>query len=792
MNCEHCQTLLLDHLYGLLESAEAAGVDSHLAGCAACTAARAETARVQGLFARAAKSTFPSTRFEPPPAPKAEPRVPVAREGAHTRHRFARRAAAVVPWAVAAAVLLAVPGTVVPVLNIFDRAEAASRDARTARHRADEAALVTATARRARDGRLSDAQMKLTTAEQTRVALLDKWFDEQKAAAQTASAQKLTIDVLKPATIQPGAPNDFLVVLRDERNGSARRAQLVAEVRASDAVLFSQPLNHEKQGNRHPIRLPASIWAKVKPDTELTLVVAEVDEKTQARTPLQEVRLAGPVFATLLVTDKPAYRPGERLFFRSLTLDRVTLKPPASEQVLRFDLVAGTSPLARPVPGLSATGTTELVRVRDGTGRVEPVRTADGQPVRGVGCGEFVLPTDLADGDYTLVLREVPHPGGFPATLTLPVTRTVKVRAGAEDSYAKQVGFTAASFVSGDTVEAWAELKFQDRPVAGAEVTGATVEVDRVPLAGVEVTPKTDPTGRAKVRFALPDNVLNGDVRLKVTFRTGARTETVTDRVPVISRRLKVEFFPESGDTIVAGVPCKVYVRATTPAGQPVDISGVVTDGRRTLATVETLRDDSERGANRGLASFTFTPQAGTRTWLKLDAPNGVYAPVLADVPVRVSAVALLGGPAAVASRTGFALPEARLDGVVMSVPDTVTAPGQPISVHLHSVGQPRTFVVGAYVRGRLADTQKAHAEPGQLTEVKLMAGTDPRGGVVRITAFEEVEGKGDPDKPDLKPVAERLVFRRAGEVLNLALAVAPADAVAGPARGQNRAGAVL
>ncbi len=253
--------------------------------------------------------------------------------------------------------------------------------------------------------------------------------------------------------------------------------------------------------------------------------------------------------------------------------------------------------------------------------------------------------------------------------------------------------------------------------------------------------------------------------------------------MPVVGRRLVVEFFPECGDSLVAGVPCKVYVRATTPAGQPVDISGVVTDGRTELATVKTLRDDSARGANRGLASFTFTPQSGTRVWLKLDSPNTAYAPIMAGAPVHASAVALMGGPGAVAARTGFPLPAAKLDGVVMSVPDAITAPGQPIRVHLHSVGRTRSLVVGAYVRGRLADTQKIVVEPGERAEVKLMAGTDPRGGVVRVTAFEEVDAKGA-DATDLKPVAERLVFRRAGELLNLALAVSPA---AGARRGGGR-----
>ena len=426
MNCQHCQPLLLDHLYGLLDGPEAAAVDAHLAACPACAAARAETARVQGLFARAAKSEFPATRFEAPApaktaalAPASTPPfpAPLPRPAGDRRFRLVR----VLPWAVAATVLLAIPGTVVPVLDLFDRAATADHAAGTAALTADAAtreagaaAGAVASAQSARESSLSAARFRLTVAEQAQTALLNNWVKEQKAAAQAATARKLTVDVLKPATVQPGAPNDFLVVVRDgrERWESAGK-RMVAEVHAveaSDAVIFTQPLDHERKGDTHAVRLPAAAWAQVKPDAELFLVVAQVDEKG-ARTELQDrVRLAGPVFTTLLVTDKPTYRPGERLFFRSLTLDRVTLRPPAREQILKYELVGADS---RVVNGLTATGTTDLVRV-GGEGRVEAVRTADGQPVRGVGCGEFVLPPDLADGDYTLVLREQAHPGARP------------------------------------------------------------------------------------------------------------------------------------------------------------------------------------------------------------------------------------------------------------------------------------------------------------------------------------------------------------------------------------------
>lgn len=781
MNCQHCQSLLLDHLYGLLDAQEAAALDAHLASCPACAAASAETARVQGLIARAAKSAFPATKFEPPvtqpsksaaqvPNPGAAAVLPFPASGDRQTRGFSHRVGTIIPWAVAAAVLIAIPSTVFPVLGMLRTADLANRDA-------DVAQLNAATTNETKVAqvdstkRLSDAEFRYEIALQAEKLLANKWKDEQQAFLKTADARRFVVDVQKPATIQPGAPNDFIVVVRDDREWERVGKLTVAEIHAvdvSDAVIFTQPLNNEKAAtNQHPIRLPASAWAKVKPNSELFLVVAEVDEKTQTRTEQDRIRLAGPVYTTLLITDKAVYRPGERLFFRSLTLDRIAFKPPPREQILKYELLQSDGRTAVNVAAI--TGTTDLVRV-SAEGQVTPMRTSDGDPVRGVGCGEFVLPADLPDGDYVLRLTEGQHPGGYAATLPLPVTRIVKVQSGTTDNYRKEIGFTRESFVPGDTVEAWADVKLQDRQQPNVTVARAVADADGVTLTGIEFDKATDAKGRAKVRFTLPPELLDADVRLKVTFRTPHGDEFIATRVPVIGNKVKVEFFPECGDNLIAGVPCKVYVRATTPAGQPVNFRGTITDGRQTLAKVESFNDPDQPATNRGLASFTYTPQLGTKVWLKLESPSAVYAPVLAGVPVHGASVALLGGPGATAMRTGFMLPPVKTDGVTMTVLNPVTAPGEPIRLEVYSVGQPRRLVIGAYTRGKLSDMQKVLVEKtGEAHPVTLMAGNDPRGGVVRITVFEE----GD-ENLDLKPVAERLVFRKPGEVLNLAWSVSP------------------
>ena len=169
----------------------------------------------------------------------------------------------------------------------------------------------------------------------------------------------------------------------------------------------------------------------------------------------------------------------------------------------------------------------------------------------------------------------------------------------------------------------------------------------------IQAQPKTGPDGKVNLQFTLPRLLDRGDVRLQVTFKSTVGREVVRKSSRIACRswagQVKVEFFPEGGD-LVAGRACRVYFRATTPDGQAVDIRGTITDGRRTIAKVETLTDAIE-GTNRGLGSFTFTPEIGTPVWLKLDAPYGVWRTLDSGQPdVSPAPVAAGGGLAAAAT----------------------------------------------------------------------------------------------------------------------------------------------
>ena len=758
MRCDEFRNLMLDHLYGLLDESDAAAINTHLTGCDACTTARVAAAHAQGLLARAAKSSFPGVRFVPPDqavtvdlaVPSERTRGAVSPRANGTPARPPRKALAGVSWGrwvVAASLLVLIPAAVLPVSGWASRFDVARRtfertnteyaDARSAFDRANgEYARKQAT-----------VQGALAAAKQRHDALLNDWATADKEAAQRAAANRIDVRVDRPAALQPGAPNEFVLTVL----GTGRDV-VEADIRDQDGmVLVHQTIDHEKNGDTHKLRLPAEVWSRVGPHSELFLTVARIDEKTGARTELQDkLRLFGPVYTTLLVTDKPMYRPGERLFFRSLTLDRVSFRPPAQEQLLRYELrKIDNKADGTPVPGLAVAGSAEPVRVTEAG--VDPVFGPDGKPVRGVGCGSFALPAGLADGDYVLTLTEQRQPAGYASTLAAPVKRTVRVRSGAVEQYQKKIGFAAAAYSAGEVVEAWCELKLNDKPVPNVPVD-VVVIANGVNLPAQVVPIRTKADGRVGVMFELPANLGRGEIELLAKFKLQNREEQVRERVPLAGRDLVVEFFPEGGE-LVAGVPGRVYVRATNTTGMAVDVRGSVTDGKNALARVETRTDPKEPGANRGLGVFTITPQLGTTYTLKLDHPANVA--------------------------TAFPLPAPRNEGVVMTVPDGVTAPGEAVRVQLHSVGKPRNLVVGAYTRGRLADTKRVTVQPNTPAEVKLLTGDDPRGGVTRITVFEDPNANPADPQQEWKPVAERLVFRKPGEKLNLAFAAKNTD---GPA----------
>jgi hypothetical protein len=748
ITCETCQAQLLHHLYGLLEDGDRSAMAAHLGTCATCQTAL-ETARVQqGMLAVAAKSEFPDVRFAPVPqsallAPTIE-------------FREKKRSPVWLRWAVAACilVLLGGAGTFAGIAYNGYRSEVnRARDALAQAEREKEELRQKTDTEEQRIGkelRAIEEQIKqLETQLQGDLGSLQRDFENQQ----------VKLSVTHPKTLQAGAANKLMVQTVPHLGAPLKRDYvLIAQVvNDKTKATVSQMVLHDG-GN--DFTLPADM--PIVDGDQLTLRVLAVDQKAPLavggvaggnplavagaaffarpeQTLFQEsLPLVTSIYVTHLMTDRPLYRPGETVYFRSLTLERFGLKPAAQDFQLHYKLVrmvGGQEKLEEVLDPdtqkpTKLTGLSKL-KNKDGT----PLFGPDGKEIRGIGAGAFQLPETLAGGEYTLIVSEGQN--RFP-----PEKRKFIVNQYQAPRLYKDVDFTRKSYGPGDLVTALCKVATVEgsKVLSGQPVKVVTAEVDGKPCVVLTKAPLfTDDRGECVVQLRLPSKIDKGEGVLAVEFTDGANVETQLEPIPIVLSKLKVEFFPEGGE-LIGGVKNRVYFQVRTTVNKPAELQGrIVDDAGNDVATIATLSDNQELGVNQGMGRFDFTPEAGKTYELKIDAPRGIEGRYL--------------------------LPPVQNDGVVLHLPHGVVT--HQIDVVLTSVKKDRKLLVGAYCRGKLLDHQTVTATAGKPVELALKPASGV-GGVYRVTVFE-VAGEGEGEQ--LKPVAERLLYRRSPEKLNVLFA---------------------
>ena len=562
-------------------------------------------------------------------------------------------------------------------------------------------------------------------------------------ARKVLEDKDFSVRLTGPARIQPGAPNSWKIETLNRHGAVTKAKKLEVVVKdAKDAELFKQ--THEQPVATTTLELPLAFWAKVKPGTELFLEVSALADDDRKGILSERIPLARPVYVTHLATDKPLYKPGETVRFRSLTLDRASLQPPAHDLNLKFRLRD---------PGDAVTPLDE------GNGRLlnnlQPVMGPDNKPLRGIGVGEHTISPDAPGGEYKLDLFETESGTGREVLLE---TRKFLVNRYVPDTFEKKLEFDGKSYGPGDTVQARIEVsRTAGGPMKDAKATVvATVdgrEFYRLDGATFAIVPAERGATKAvlDVRFALPADLFEKAKKdappaatLSLNIKDGSDAEPIVRPIPLVTRNLAVEFFPEGGE-LIDGVPGRVYFSVLNQHGKPADVKGFITDGAGKVVAADTATDAENPGVNRGHGSFSLTPKAGAKYFLKLVTPTGIAEP----------------------TKDGFPLPAAKADGVALTSLDAVTAQGGAIRVSLQTGQGTKTLHVGAYARGRLVAHQKLDVTAGKPVEV-LLKGDDTAGGVTRVTVFEEPKGAAGEGRASLIPRAERLVFRKSAEQLIL------------------------
>lgn len=703
-SCQTYQEQMLEYLYALLEEGERQLFEQHLSGCASCQSALRQARAQQNLLASAVRLAFPHVQFQPPREDPAVLPLPVGGP-ASRRWRVGKR------WALAAGLLLAVFLALPASWMIGDYT--------SARRSMAQGEETLAQLRRA----MND------TAEQIRQAPRDRDAHLEKLKSDIRERQ-VEVQLTGPLTLPLGQSSEFQLQTRSS-SGKPLNANLSVQAvmgpeREQLAVQCVAP-------GDYCVTVPAKLAVRPQSAVELLVSASRPDGFSAQLHDL--VPVTAPEYVTHLATDKPLYQPGETVYFRSLTLERSSHRPAREELQLIYGY---TTP----------TGSKQLIlqagnrlRLNDPSSGPE-FRGPDGEPVRGVGAGAFLLSDESPGGEYILEVREGSN--RFP-----PQQRKFLVNSYQKPRLNKELDFNCKSYGAGEEVQALCKASRADGGPVKEKPVEVTVQVDdrtydaRGQASNQPIHDRTDAEGKVIVRFRLPQQIEKGQASLAVKFQDGGNTDTLVRTIPIVVKSMQVEFFPEGGD-LVADLVNRVYFQARTPLGKPADIKGhLLEDGQPLPVKVETLNDDKEPGINQGMGRFEFTPKAGKTYQLRIDSPRGIDKSIT--------------------------LPRAEEDGVVLRIDEGMLTEKQPLKVRVQT-SKRRQWAVGVTCRGQLlgsADLASPGSKPGEKdpidSEIKLKAGA---GGVCRVTLYEKLTEA--PGRTQMVPRAERLIYRRQAEQLHL------------------------
>ncbi len=699
LSCELCRERMLEYLYDLLEIEERQAWDAHLGECSICQAEMARAQAQRQLLAQAAKRAFVDVRFTPP---QTEPAVVPFKKP--QPRRLVRR------WLIAAAVLAAL-GAALPA---FWYARDYRRNEETIAHI---------------NARIETAQTERRVAEAQIDRLPKETAERFESIRNKQREANLQLKVQGPSTLRAGAPTDYQIYTTN-LNGQPADAKLTVEVKDRGQTIGKKVEATRSAVGEYRVKLPADL--PVPAGSQPTLFVSARRENGSQVELREEMQLAAPVYVTHLEIDKPMYQLGETVRFRSLTLDRFSLKPPQEDLNLQFFL-------ASPGPGnperLIAQGRTALTEASANGTKV--VDGPDGKPLRGIGAGEVVLDENAPGGEYSLIVREVQQ--RFPEQ-----RRKFLVNKYEKPKLNKELDFSKKSYGPGDEVSARCKAQYLDgKPVKNCRVE-VTVSIDNQQYGAngerksEAFVFQTDDDGQVNVRFKLPKDIERGLGTVAVRFDERAMPEAIVRPLPIVLKKLDIEFFPEGGD-LVAELTNRVYFQVRSTLGKPADLKGrLLEDGKPTGVTVETLASEKTPELNQGMGRFEFTPKAGHKYQLQVDSPSGVTK--LHD------------------------LPNVKPEGVVLSLLAGVVTAGRDIPVTVRSKAK-KSLMVGVYCRGRLLDSTELKGEAEAHATLRPAGGT---GGVCRVTVFEILPGDGA--RRELRPVAERLIYRQPAERVQLTL----------------------
>jgi hypothetical protein len=200
---------------------------------------------------------------------------------------------------------------------------------------------------------------------------LSGWLYQRGQLSEIA-AEHLRLMLTGPARLQTGVANHYSV-----GTTSVTGLPVSAAIEFALYLPDGQPILEHKEKTDREGRLEITIPAdKLPPEAAVATMAVRGTYRAKAESIDARLEIDRPQYGTQLDLDRPSYRPGEKVRFRSLTLSRFGLAADR-EFLLHAEIL---NPREAPLSGLALNVATR----------------------GGVGSGEFLLPSELSGGEYTL------------------------------------------------------------------------------------------------------------------------------------------------------------------------------------------------------------------------------------------------------------------------------------------------------------------------------------------------------------------------------------------------------
>eukprot|EP00698_Gefionella_okellyi_P004784 TRINITY_DN1442_c0_g1_i1.p1 TRINITY_DN1442_c0_g1~~TRINITY_DN1442_c0_g1_i1.p1 ORF type:complete len:1311 (+),score=348.63 TRINITY_DN1442_c0_g1_i1:56-3988(+) len=311
----------------------------------------------------------------------------------------------------------------------------------------------------------------------------------------------------------------------------------------------------------------------------------ETDKATKPKGSPKVAKVASSTerYLTFVLTDKPIYRTGDKVYGAAIALNSFTFKPCPETFYTAVNVV----------------GPSGDVLYSDSLEYIDSVASF-----------QWEIPKEQPGGDYTVKFFDARKSG------VAPCERKFNIRAFRAPRMNNQIEFVRKGYTAGENVSA----VLQSKRAEGGVPAGATVQITAM-VDGQRIFRKEDklsPEGILSVSFDLPASFSRGEGTLSFAIHDGGSVENARKTIPILLNTLDCNVFAEGGQ-LVHGLPGRIYVEAVTPYGDPADFTGeVVSDKDLSVAIVSTVHE------GRGV-STAFAPLHGAKYRIRVLQPKGIH-----------------------------------------------------------------------------------------------------------------------------------------------------------------------